>query len=76
MSVLLDIIPVQSAKILSDKGDISVSFETPKAHPAVGLGGFRGPQKRDEVSLLRGGSGCPNGGDEVLSLAKIISQDP
>ena len=44
MSILLDIIPVQSAKVLSKEGGISVSCGTPTAHPAVGLGDIRGPQ--------------------------------
>lgn len=44
VSILLDIIPVQSAKVLYEKGGISVSCGTPTAHPAVRLGGIRGPQ--------------------------------
>lgn len=44
MSILLDIIPIQIAKVLSEKGGISVSCGTPTAHPAVGLGDIRGPQ--------------------------------
>lgn len=44
MSILLDIIPVQSARFLSEKGGISVSCGTPTAHPSVGLGGIRGPE--------------------------------
>ena len=45
MSILLDIIPVQSAKkVLSEEGGISVSCGTPTSHPAFGLGDIRGPQ--------------------------------